>query len=475
MNNMEDVAESDTKELQPVPNPNILVIKERAPQSPEVPWSQWLGTLQERFKYWRQEDKPADSDKLEWPPKMPNLPEQHRRIWTEIPSEYKSDIVDENKKMRDIKGEDASGVFYRPGIGYGGALWEVLDKIGTYGTMVVSDPVYEGQEMVSWSEGLLPINYYVRTLNLIDPQEMQVSLTNNYRQPGKVVSSEQYEIAEIPAGGMTTIDFKVNGVNLTLHLLAEDMTKFSPDRFDILGLGRPTPYNPDKAQDPRYSKDFNISAMRNLAINGIIDYHEGNFSFLPSVLPPEVFGFKTVYSQDTRRIVQKTENVGERLEPAFKVVDAIHESLGVLAGSLPGRSWTGYYKSLNQYREEGESEVTLDDVIKCYRERLSDIAKFTVTLPPELQDKVLKRIEFLFMNPIATNGQLDETKITKIHEAPEDPDKPEPSEEGSSHYPYFGSPGGLIKDHNEGNIDIFDYYVKVISEFYSVFPQLKQS
>lgn len=470
----EDKGELNMKELQPVSSLNILVIKEGSPQTPEVPWNQWLGHLQERFKHWMQEEKPTDPDKGEWPPKMPNLPEEHRRMWLEIPSEYQSDIVDENKKISNIKGESATGVFYRPGIGYGGALWEVLDKIGTYRTMVVSDPVYEAQEMVSWSEGLLPINYYARVLSLIEPQEMQVTLTDNYRQSGKVIDAEQYETAEIPAGGMATIDFKVNGVNLTLHLLAEDMTKFSPNRYDILGLGRPTPYNPDKAKDPRYSEDFKIRAMQNLAIDGIVDYHEGNFSFLPSTLSPEVFGFKTVYSEDTRRIVQKTEDVGERLEPAFKTVAAIHEALGVLAGSLPEASWAGYYKTLNQYRE-GQPEITLDDVMKGYSERLSEIAKFIATLPKEMQGKVLKRVEFLFMNPVATNGQLDKAKVMKIHEAPEDPDKPAPTEEGSSHYPYFGNPVGLIKDHNEGNIDIFDYYDKVTDDFYTAFPKLKQS
>ena len=472
---MEDADKSDIKELEPIQNPNLLVIKEKGPQSPEVPWNQWLDQLQIRFKYWVQEEKQADPDKWEWPPKLPNLPEQYKKIWTEIPSDYQEDIIDANKKIRDIKGESTTGVFYRPGIGYGGVLWEVLDKMGTYGTMVVSDPVYEGKEMVSWSEGLLPIDYYTRTLNLIEPQELQVTLTDNYRQPGKPVNPEQYESVEIPEGGMATIDFKVNSVNLTLHLLAEDMTKFNPDRYDTLGLGRPTPYNHDKAKDPRYNEDFKVDAMQHLSIGGIIDYHEGNFSFLPSALPPEVFGFKTVQAEDTRRIVQKTEDVGERLQAASNMVQAIHEALGVLAGSLPGKGWAGYYKSINKYREEGQPEVTLDDVMNGYKERLTEIAKFVATLPGEVQTKTLKRVEFLFMNPIATDGQLDQDKIMKIHTVSEDPDKSEASEEGSGRSPYFGSPGGLINDHNEGNIDIFDYYDKVIGEFYTAFSQLRQS
>lgn len=454
---------------------DILVIKEKSPQTPEVPWDQWLGQLQERFQHWRQEEKPSDPNKWEWPPKMPNLPEQHKRIWTEIPSDYEQDIVDENKKIRNIKGESTTGVFYRPGIGYGGALHEVLDKMGTYGTMVVSDPVYEGKEMVGWSEGLLPIDYYVRALNLIYPQDLRVALTNNYRESGKIVSPEQYELAEIPAGGMATIDFKVNGVNLTLHLLAEDMTKFSPDRYDTLGLGRPTPYNHDKAKDPRYSKDFKVSAMQNLATGGIIDYHEGNFSFLPSALPPEVFGFKTVYSKDTRRIVQKNEDVGERLQGASKTVQAIHEALGVLAGYLPGENGGDYYKSLNKYREEGQSEITLEDVINRYNERLIKIAQFIATLPDEIQDKTLKRLEFLFMNPIATNGKIDVEKVKKIDEAPEDPDNPKPVIERYAHYPYFGRPQKLINDSKAGNIDLIDYYNKVIDKFYTAFTQLRHS
>jgi len=450
-----------------------LIIEERAPQNPEISWDEWVGQQRDTFKHWRYEEKPVDPEKSEWPPKMPNLPDQHRRIWTEIPSEYREDILEENKRVRSLKGGRSDGIFYRPGIGYGGALDEILGKIGTYHTIVVTDPVYEGKEMLSWSEGLLPVDYYIRSLALIDAQEIRVTITDNYSKSGRVVETKLYESAEIPAGGMATIDFKVNGVNLTIHLLAEDMTRFHPDAYDILGLGRPTPYNPDKAKDPRYSEDFTIKGIRNLAINGIVDYHEDNFRFLPSYLPPEVFGFKVAYSKDGANIVQKITDVKDRLDGAFKTETEIHEALGALAGSMPGENWAGYFRELNQYRE-GQREITVDDVIQVYRQRLDSIAKFVAALPSQEAQATLERMRFLFMNPLVTDGQIDEQKIKKINETSDNPDNPTPYEEGSYRRPYFGSPNRLIREHNEKKINIFEYYKRLIKEFYDVFHQFKK-
>lgn len=83
----------------------------------------------DKFKHWRDEEKSPDPEKTEWPPKMPNLPDQHRRIWTEIPlPEDRKNILEENERVRGLKGDRSTGIFYRPGIGYGGALDEIFRK-----------------------------------------------------------------------------------------------------------------------------------------------------------------------------------------------------------------------------------------------------------------------------------------------------------------------------------------------------------
>lgn len=338
--------------------------------------------------------------------------------------------------------------------------------------MVVTDPVYERREMSSWSEGLLPIAYYIRCLALIGAEEIKVSLFDDYtNKKGRVIDVKLYESTEIPPGGMATIEFKVNGVSLTIHLLTEDMTKFHLDTYDILGLGRPTPYNPEETEDPRYSQNFPLKAIGSLATKGIVVYHEDDFRFLPPYLPPEVFGFRIVHSSGGAKIIQKVVDVKDRLQAAFETETAIREALGALAGYLPGDN-SGFFEELNQY-QEGQRKITIEDVIQAYRQRLNRIAKFIKSLPSQEAQSTLKRINFLFMAPIATDGKIDKQKIQKIHEAPNDPDNPRPSE----YYrrPYFGSPNQLINEHNEGKINIFEYYDRIIREFYDTFPQLKKS
>lgn len=337
--------------------------------------------------------------------------------------------------------------------------------------MIVTDPVYEGKEMIDWSEGVLPVSYYLKALSLIGPQDLKVTISDSFRNPGRVVAPEEYESLEIAPGGMATIGFNINGVDLTLHLLAEDMTKFNPSRYHVLGLGRPTPTT-DKIFDPRYSDTFQTGATQNLAVDGIIEYDEGNFNFVPKELPAEVFGFKEVYSKDGRKVVQKKEDVGnDKLNKAFKAIEAIHEGVGALAGDIPGKNWIGYYKNVARYSDSGE-EATIDEVVDAYGERLDLISDFINSISDvELRKQALKRVEFLFMNPIASNGQIDNDKVLKIHEVPSDPDQTKNGDQGSSHGPYFGEVNGLINDHNAGNVDIFEYYKRLISEFYNRFAK----
>lgn len=446
---------------------SILRIQEPSLQKPELPWTKYLENLRVRFQHWTYAENPND-----YPPIMPNMPAEHQRIRGEIPSQQEFPaLIRRNTTLRSLVGERTDGVFYRPGIGYGGFLEELLEKIGTYGVMISSDPVYEGQEMVSWSEGLLPVDYYLRTLRLLEPETLQVTITDDYINPQshRVLDPSDYQTAELAAEGMASIQARINGVNLTVLLLAQDMTKFSPEKFKILGLGRPTPYNPDKAKDPRGNDVFVREAIQHLSVGGLIHYFPGDFNFFQPILPAEVFGFFIKQSDSRGILAQKNEEVGERVEMALHIAEGLEEALGVLAGSLPGENYMGYFENINQFSSDGR-KVILDDVVRAYRERLQTARAFIDSLPNNtIRQKAVKRLEFLFMGPLATNRLLDQDKIMNIHNAPQDPDKPQ-SEQGQSSWAYFGEVGPLIHAHNSGQIDIFEYYQNLVETFYSVFP-----
>lgn len=445
-----------------------LHIKELSPQRPEIPWNKWLNQTFERFKYWTQKD-PSDTE-WHWPPRYPNLPEEHQQISPEIPNYDTGPIRRVNGIFRKLRGEGSKDIFYRPGIGYGGLLNEIIEKVGTFGTMVVTDPVYEKSEMSGWSEGLLPVDYYVETLKLLNPKNLKVSIAEDYTKEGRELPAEEYSSAQIPKGGMAKISVTLNGVQMDILLLAEDMTKLNLSKYDSLGLGRPTPYNPEKAVDPRGDLSFNKKIIKGLSTGGLIDYFEDNFTFLPKDLPPQVLGFKLVYDQKGNKIVQKVEDLAERLDPALQINSTIHEALGALAGILPGTLWLGYYKHLEGL--DGYEKVTLADVVSAYGKHLEEIRAFIETLPQDQAITMRERMEFLFMNPIATSGKIDIEKIKKINKSPANPYKPKERGAGSDH-PYFGSPLGLIRDHNNGEIDIFLYYQQLIDRFYATFPGSK--
>lgn len=439
-------------------------------QTPEIPWDQWFDRLRERFEYWGQEE-PQEVKEDEFPglPVLPYLPEEYKRIG--LPLSYFDHIAEQNKKIREIRGENSQDIFYRPGLGATNVTEEILDKIGAYKTMIVTDPVYAEKEMIDWSEGILPIDFYVRSLNVIGAKDMKILLANDYKVPGRNVDLEEYRSLEIPKGGMAEINCRINGVNLSFRLLTEDMTKLDLRGFQILSLGQPTPFHKndqsaeEEIYDPRGNNDFQIRAIENLSIGGVICYDRG-FEYFPKSIPLEAFGFSEVSSKDGRMIVQKKEDVSDKLAKVFQIPEIIGDIVFVLSARHPKLTWA-YYKDVSP-----EYQVAIEDILDAYKEKLEKISDLTNSISDKnIQLKIIKRVEFLLMNPIASNRVLDEGKVKKIVKAPEDPDNPE---EKKGFGPYFGSPRGLIEDHNAGNINIWEYYKKIIDEFYAKFPQLKQ-
>lgn len=301
---------------------------------------------------------------------------------------------------------------------------------------------------------------------------MKIFLSSDYRIPRRPVDLEDYGSTEIPKGGMGKINCTINGVNLSFYLLTEDMTKLAIGKFQILSFGAPTPFHKsdqpeeEKVVDPRNDINFQIRAIKDLSASGVICY-SGGFEYFPKSLPLEAFGFSEVYSKGSFKIAQKREDIGDRLEEAYRVAKIIEDTKFALAATHPELVEYGYYKNAPKKRR-----VTLEKVINVYQERLKKISRFVNSIPnKDIQMRVGRRIEFLLVNPIATDGVLDEAKVVNIMDAPEDADHPE---EKLGFGPYFGNPAGLIRDHNEGKIDIYEYYKRLISEFYTRLPQLKQ-
>lgn len=443
------------------------------PQTPEIPWDQWFDKLRQQFIYWGWEE-PQEVKEGEYPgfPILPHLPERYKDIDLPIFGSSFENIIAANKLLRKARGGDSIGTFYRPGLGANQIANEILEKIGAYKTMVITDPIYEGKEIIDWSRGILPVDLYARSLAAVGAGEMRVFLSKN-QVSGGLVEVEDYTSVEIPAGGMAKIDCQVNGVNLFFYLLTEDMTKLDVMDFQVVSFGQPTPFHKsdesggEEVADPRYDLDFQVKTVDRLPVGGVICFGHG-FGYFPSQLPIEAYGFDAVYSEGGKIIAQKREDLGHRLEEAYKVAQLIKEAPSVLAAADPELTWEGYYKNVPKKRRG-----TLVDVIKVYQQRLDRISAFVNSLTDEdIREKTGRRVEFLLMNPIATKGVLAEDKVAHITDAPEDPDNPE-DQKGFG--PYFGNPTGLIKDHQRGNLNIFDYYGQLIEEFYNRFPQLRQT
>jgi hypothetical protein len=93
------------------------------PQTPEIPWDEYLEKLDSKFKFWKEVTNPDDTS---GPPPMPNLPEKYQCISSEILPDI--NFVELNKRFREILETNSIGTFYRPGLGYGGALEEILER-----------------------------------------------------------------------------------------------------------------------------------------------------------------------------------------------------------------------------------------------------------------------------------------------------------------------------------------------------------
>lgn len=422
---------------------NVLEVKESLPQTPEIPWNDYAIKSIERFRHLRV----TEGDDQEWPPKFPNMPAEYQKMYLDIPYHDKDidKIVENNKKLRCSIGEDSSKIFYRPGIGFGGALHEILEKMGTYGAMIITDPVYEGEKMKDWSEGMLPIDYYIKTLKLLDAKDINVSIAGSISENKNSEMTYGNSETQIPLHGSATIKCKVNGVELTFYILAEDMTKFHPTSYDIISFGRPTP--PDGAEDPRYFQDFVYDTIQNLSMNGIVDYNEESFDFIPAGFAPEIFGFKVIEpEQGSRKFIQKVEETGESLKKVFEIAQYLRSTLLAFAGKIPSGGWVGsYYKNVTD--ETDEKILTVENVIEMYKLELLEIKQLLSGLSDQKNKMIQEKMENLFMNPISINGQISLDKIEVLGE-----DKSEP----------YGSIGELAEEHSEGKINAVDFYQKLI-------------
>lgn len=444
----------------------LFILDPRGPQMPEIPWDQYMHKVSSKLAHLYETATQQESiEELEYP----HLPEYYKCLKSEIYAPELSIITENNARFRSILGSNCDGIFYRPGIGDGDALIEILEKMGTYNTMVVTDPIYEGIEMANEYRALLPTDYYIRVLSMLDAQNIEVTLSQDYTQEGVIITPDKYQRAEIPAGGKATITCVINGVNLTYHLLMEDMTKFSPTNVSILGFGRPTPHDQGKTGNPHSDTAFQLRTLRDLTLGGIVEFNKSDFIYLPKYLPPQVLGITVLHNENGNIIAQKTSDKGPLLDSAFSTERDITEALGALAGKIPMVGYSMYIKDASFE----DHIVTLDDVLGSYKERMARIADFTKGLTPDDAEKVLQRIEILFMHPISTRGSLDLEKVQKIRSVSSDPDNP--TEYMNNYYdpPYFGSPRDLINDHNNGEIDAIEYYKRLIFEFYQAFPQLK--
>jgi hypothetical protein len=341
--------------------------------------------------------------------------------------------------------------------------------MGTYGTIVITDPVYAENSMPeSYGTEVLPIDYYIRVLSMIDATQIEVTLSDDYTKTGQNISPEEYITTQIPEDGKATISFKVNGVDLKIHLLTEDMTKFFPSEFKILTVGRPTPIDQTKTNNPFTDRLFPLLALTRLQVGGVLESND--LRVLPQYLPTQVFGMEILYNDGYSIFSKKTKDLGEILQIAYKTEYDIGEALGALSGKYPHQSgYMGYYKEINE-------NFTLNDVVDAYSTRLESIFKFVQTLPIDLRQATLNRLEELFISPIATDRKLDIEKLTKLKDISSNPDTPT-KYAGDGYYdntPYFGSPRNLIDDHNKGKIDALRYYETLISRFYERFPQSEE-
>lgn len=444
-----------------------LVVDPKGPQTPEIPWEQYIQRVSSKLAYlYKIAPQQDPGGELEYP----NLPEEYKSLRSEISAPELPTIVENNTRFRSILGSNSDGIFYRPGLGDGGALIEILEKMGTYHTMIVTDPIYEGTEMINEYRDILPTNYYTRVLSMLDAQNIEITLSNDYTKEGEGITPDKYQTAQIPAGGIATITCIINGVNLTYHLLMEDMTKFSPTNVSILGFGRPTPHDQEKTGNPHSDTEFQFRTLRDLTLGGVVEFNKNDFIYLPKYIPPEILGLTILKNENGAIIAQKTQNRDSLLEAAFNTERDITEALGTLAGKIPMGGYSMYVKDAS----DEDHIVTLDNALDSFKERMSRIANFTSELASEDAEKIFQRIETLFMHPVATGENLDLEKVSKIRYVSNDPDNPTEYMENYYDTPYFGSPRDLINDHNNGEIDAIEYYKKLIFEFYEAFPQLKE-
>lgn len=436
--------------LENLQSENILEVDKSLPQTPKVPWDDYLAQNIKRFRYLKVEE-----DGEEWPPKFPNLPSEYRKMYFDIPhrTEEIEEIVAHNKVLRSVIGSDSTKVFYRPGIGYGGALNEILEKMGTYRTMIITDPVYAEKKMTEWSKGILPIDYYIKTLNLLNAENIEIKISSNLVDPGTTADIK----TEIPTHGVATISCKINGVDLEFQLLTEDMTKFHPSHYDIVGFGQPTPTDPDNVKDPRYSENFVYDTIHDLSMGGIVDYSESSIRFLPKDFSPEVFGFQEVGSGHigNKKFIRKVEDLGETLKKVFEITENIVSLPRVFAGKMPSGGWVGFYYA-DIPNEKGEKNVTSDDIIELYKTELFKIKDILSSLPDQKVKMIVEKMEELYMDQISTNADIDLDKVETL---------------GQNKPNTYGGVERLAEEHAEGKIDVVDFYQKLIQIYYEIFPK----
>ena len=343
-------------------------------RKPEIPWDQWLEKTQKRLS------------------KIRTSPEEKGVLYYDIPFDDQDweRIIRLNQEIRSrVSKQDA--VFYRPGIGWGGALPEMLQKAGAFSTMIVADPVYREKDMVTWSEGVLPIDYYLQTLNSLEAKDIKIEIETPDHQ-STPISTDQATSAQIPANGQARFEYTLNGLHHKLILTDADMTKDDPGQYDILGIGRPTPFNNETTQDPR-SIEFIQKAMMALRKDGVVHYDEQNFRFLPHLLPESAFGFKTIYKKDTigsgrEVIIQKIEDKGESLSEAIEAEGMVREAVFALSGSLQYPQadfvWLVNVTELNQMRHE-EPPLSYEDVIDSFKENIKHLDDFSHSLSADIK------------------------------------------------------------------------------------------
>ncbi len=378
-------------------------------------------------------------------------------------------IRQKNEAVRSSLGEESNKVFYRPGLGATGIKAAILGMIGTYDTMIVTDPVYERDKMPESYGGILPLALFHKELTELGFTINQVKVIS--ANETTTVGAEQYESFELEDPEQELhIRCQVNGQEFTLVLTAQDMTQYFPEQFEIVELGRPTPVEAKKTTDPRNST-YCRQLLNHLPVDGAISYNTHGFNPFPPVLDPSMLGFNTILeSEQHKSVAQKTPDANpEIIEMMPVLMRLVEESAHYLTGEILDESIMtfNYWKNVDL----DDAPQTWKDVLHGYMARLEKIKKFSELLPEEARATFVKRLETILLRGIAAEGNLktQEELVNFMKHTPTDLIG-DTHREGQG---YCGSFVLIIKEHRSSNFDIAIYFDQLIKIFYHVFPDAK--